>query len=296
MRIRLEGPSGSNNHLLRTSCFGFGFVCLTLAGCADDTVPGDDEVAESTDTGTETDTEESGSESSDSGTETETDTTESTESTETGQAEIVVSGEVTDFFSMSGIGNAEISVIDMPGFETISDPNGLYSIAGMPASTEVFFQIDGNVDTYWGGIRPAWLPAGDIDDLQLGQVANSLIELQLGLLQEQDPTVMADDTKAVIIGRLMQPTATGAVVTFDPPLPPNTSYGVNADNEPVLNGNTIDSSLLPFWVAFNIETDPGGAYTITVTHPERECEIPHPVFPTKGHYVTLIDIDCPPPP
>lgn len=290
MRICLHA---ADNVLLRISCFGLAFAGLTLAGCADDAVTGDDEVAATeTDTG---DTTESGTESSDTGDTTTDDTTEETE-TETGQTEIIVAGEVTDFFSMSGIADAEISVIGLPGFETISDSEGLYSIPGMPPSTEVFFQIDGNIDTYWGGIRPALLPDSDIDDLELGQVANSLIDLQLMLLQEQDPTVMADDTKAVIIGRLLQPTATGAIVTFDPPLPPNTSYGVNAENQPVLNGNTIDSSLLPFWVAFNVEPDPGGAYTITVDHPERECEVLHPVFPTQGHYVTLIDIDCPPPP
>ncbi len=279
--------------LLRTSSFGLGLVCLTLAaGCSDDTTVGDDEVAESdsTDTGSGT---ESGTESGDTTTET-TETT--TDTTETGQSEITVAGEVTDFFAMSGIANAEISVMGMPGFETISDANGLYSIPGMPPDTEVFFQIDGNVDVYWGGIRPALLPSTDLDDLELGQVADSLIQLQLGLLQDQDPTVMADDTKAVIIVRLLQPTATGAMINFNPPLPTNTSYGVSVDNAPVLNGNTIDSSLLPFWVAFNIEPDPGGAYTITATHPERVCTVLHPVFPTMGHYVTLIDLDCPPPP
>jgi hypothetical protein len=273
-----------------------GFACLPLFGCADDGTVGNDEVAESDSTTESGDTTESGTESSDTGSDTGTDTTEESDTTETGQTEITVAGEVTDFFSMSGIPDAEVSVMNMPGFETISDVNGLYSISGMPPNTEVFFQIDGNVDTYWGGIRPAWLPGTDIDDLQLGQVANSLIDLQLMLLQDMDPTVMADDQQAVIIVRLLQPTATGAMVTFDPPLPPNTSYGVNSDNEPVLNGNTIDSSLLPFWVAFNVIPDPGGAYTITVEHPERECEVLHPVFPTMGHYVTLIDVDCPPPP
>jgi hypothetical protein len=284
-------------NLIHIAPLGLGLVCLTSIGCADDDTVGGDEVAESDSTESGDTSGESGTESGETASDTGTDTTETeSDTTETGQTEITVSGEVTDFFSMSGIPDAEISVIDMPGFETISDVNGLYSISGMPPNTEVFFQIDGNVDTYWGGIRPAWLPDTDIDDLQLGQVANSLIDLQLMLLQEQEPTVMADYQQAVIIVRLLQPTATGAVVTFDPPLPDNTYYGVNADNQPVLNGTTIDSSLLPFWVTFNILPDPGGAYTITVDHPERECEVLHPVFPTMGHYVTLIDVDCPPPP
>jgi len=28
----------------------------------------------------------------------------------------------------------------------------------------------------------------------------------------------------------------------------------------------------------------------------RECEVLHPVFPTRSRYVTLVDVDCPPPP
>lgn len=272
-------------------------LALTTFGCADDTTPGSDEVADTESTSDSS----GGSESAgESGSESTSDTTGSTdtgtETETTGQSTITVSGEVTDFFSMSGIPNAEVSVIDMPGFETTSDVNGLYTIPGMPADTEVFFQIDGNIDTYWGGIRPALLPATDIDDLQLGQVPNSLIDLQLMLLQEQDPTVTADYQKGIIIVRLLQPTATGAVVTMDPPPPMNTSYSVSAENMPVLNGNSIDSSLLPFWVAFDIFDDPGGAYQITVDHPERECTVVHPIFPTKGHYVTLVDVDCPPPP
>lgn len=277
-----------------TSTLGLA-LALSSVGCADDTTPGSDEVAETESTTESSGGSESATESGDSTTET-TETTESTETETTGQSTITVSGEVSDFFAMSGIADAEVSVIDMPGFETTSDVNGLYTIPGMPADTEVFFQIDGNIDTYWGGIRPALLPATDIDDLQLGQVPNTLIDLQLMLLQEQDATVSADYQMGIIIVRLLQPTATGAVVTLDPPPPVNTSYSVNADNMPVLNGTTIDSSLLPFWVAFNIFDDPGGAYTITVDHPERECTVVHPVFPTKGHYVTLVDVDCPPPP
>jgi hypothetical protein len=209
--------------------------------------------------------------------------------------EIVVGGEVRDFFVMSGIAGANVSVKDMPGFETVSNDDGIYSIPGMPPSTEVFFLIDGNESMYWGGVRPAMLPATDTDDLQLGQVSNQLIDTQLDIVKQQDPNIEPDESKSIIIVRLLQPTATGAVVTFEPELPPSHSYGVNADNQPVLDGNVIDSSLLPFWVAFNIDPDEaGGAYTITVDHPERDCEVLHPVFPTLPRYVTLIDVNCPP--
>jgi hypothetical protein len=220
-----------------------------------------------------------------------------------GPTEILVGGEVTDFFLMTGIEGANISVKDMPGFETVSGPAGIYEIPGMPPSTEVFFLLDGNESMYWGGIRPAHLPATDIDDLQLGQISNSLIEGQLELLEPQDPNVMADETKGVIIVRLMQPTAagegSGATVNMVPPPALSSYYSADATmgNAPLLNNDVINSTVLPFWVAFNIEPDDvGGAVTITVDHDTRECTVLHPVFPTRARYVTLVDVDCPPPP
>lgn len=273
-----------------------GLVALAtlVTGCPDDTTAANtDEVGETeadTETGSGEETE-SGDDNSSTSEETDTDT-----ETDTAPSEIDVSGEVTDFFTMMGIPDANVSVMDLPGFEDVSDADGLYELFGMPPSTEVFFLIDGNEAEYWGGIRPALLPDMDVDDLQLGQVSNQLIDTQLMLLQQQDPNVMADETKAVTIVRLLQPTATGANVTFSPPLPDNTYYGVTADNNPELNTTLIDSSLLPFWVAFNLEPAGAGAYSVEVDHPERECTVLHPSFPTLPRYVTLIDVDCPPMP
>ena len=216
---------------------------------------------------------------------------------DTGPTEIVVGGEVYDFFTMAGIPDATVTVQNMPEFMTVSDAMGNYEIPGMPPNTEVFFLIESDPMLYWGGVRPAMLPDMDIDNLQLGQVATELIDLQLGLVQMQNPDVMKDETKSIIIVRLLQQTAApGATVTFDPPLPPDQYYGVNDMDQPVLGGDMIDSQLLPFWVAFNVEPDEaGGAYSITVDHPERECTVLHPAFPTLERFVTLVDVDCPPP-
>ena len=219
-----------------------------------------------------------------------------------GDGTILVEGKVTDFFLMSGIEGASISVKDMPGFETVSGVDGDYAIPGMPASTELYFLIDGNEDGYWGGVRPALLPDTDIDDLELGQISNELIDLQLGLVMQQDMSVMADETKGIVIVRVLQPTAIdpgveSVAVTFEPPLPMNQYYGVDGNNNPVLGSDLIDSQLLPFWVAFNVDPDDaGGAYSVSVDHPSRECTVLYPTFPVLGRYVTLIDVDCPPAP
>jgi hypothetical protein len=83
-----------------------------------------------------------------------------------------------------------------------------------------------------------------------------------------------------------------------PPPMAGTYYAADGTmgNSPILNNNVINSSVLPFWVAFNVEPDEaGGGVTITVDHDTRECTVLHPVFPSRARYVTLVDIDCPPP-
>ena len=300
MRIELNKPSP-----ILALALGLG-LSLSVAGCADDTTPGAESSAgtETSDGDGDTDSTETGDSDSTTTGDGDGDATGDGDGDATGDGdgdpaptEIVVGGQVTDFLAMSGIERANVSVKDVPGFETVSGADGVYEIPGMTPNSEVFFLIDGNEDTYWGGIRPALLPDSDIDDLELGQISNELIDIQLNIVMGQDDTVMKDETKAIVIVRLLQPTATGATVTFDPPLPMNQFYGVSAENNPTLGSNLIDSSLLPFWVGFNIDPDDvGGAYSIEVDHPERECTVLHPVFPTLERYVTLVDVDCPPMP
>jgi hypothetical protein len=283
---------------------GLGLIAtLGLAACGDDTIG-----ASTSETGT------AGTETGD--TNTETGGNDQGDGDGDGDGDpvttITVGGEVTDFLLMTGIPGANVSVKDMPGFETVScDPNvdmtcgamGAYEIPGMPANTEVFFLIDGNETMYWGGIRPWHLPAADLPDLQLGQISNALIQSQLDLLAEQDPTITADETKGVIIVRLLQLTAategSGATINMVPPPVPGSFYSADGTmgNAPLINSTVINSSVLPFWVAFNIEPDDiGGAVSITVDHDTRECTVLHPVFPTRARYVTLVEVDCPPAP
>ena len=170
----------------------------------------------------------------------------------TGDGTLLVEGKVTDFFLMSGIEGASISVKDVPGFETVSDAEGDYAIAGMPANTELYFLIDGNEESHWGGVIPASLPNVDIDDLELGQVSNELLDLQLGIVMQQDMDIMVDETKGIVMVRVLQPTAIdpgvdSVAVSFDPPLAMNQYYGVDSNNNPVLGSDLIDSQLLPFW-------------------------------------------------
>lgn len=208
--------------------------------------------------------------------------------------EVSVGGTIEDFFVMMPIADAQISVLGQPGFETTSDAKGLWTIPGLAVSTFDRFVV-AETKTYWGAVVPFQTEELDIDDLELSQVSLDVIDIQITALQEQDPTVMVEDGTAVFLVALIQNTATGAVVTVDPPPPANTFYAPNAAGQPVLGVNEIGWSIYPVAVFFNLPPGPEGTYEISVTHPERECTVEDPQPPTFARHINLIRVDCPPP-
>lgn len=212
--------------------------------------------------------------------------------------EVRLGGLIQDYFAMgptmAPIAGAEISVLGLPGFSTVSDAEGRWELAGLPVETFDRFLVTEN-ETYWGAVVPFETGLLDVDDLELSQVSLEVIDIQITALQEQDPTVMVEDDTAVFLVAVLQPTATGALVEVDPPRPSNTYYAPDGTGQPVLGSNEIQLALYPVAVFFNLPPGPEGTYEITVTHPERECTVEDPQPPTFGRHVNLIRVDCPPP-
>lgn len=258
----------------------------------------------------------SGSEGSDSNGDSSGSTSESTESeagdgesttneeeesesesgeTETGDpTEVNLSGIVQDFFVMGPIEGAEITVVDLPEYDQTTAADGAWSFPGMEPNTDEVVVIADSED-YWGAVIP--FPTGDEDDdsRDLAQVSNDVINIQEALLQEQDDTVVVDREKGAIIVRVIQNTATGTMITVDPPLPENTYYSVDPDGVVKLNDTLIEWQLYPVAVFFNLDDTPGGEYTFSASHPERDCTIQFPEPEVRGRHITLVDVDCPPP-
>lgn len=219
---------------------------------------------------------------------------EGSSSSDGGPVVLSIGGVARDFFAMAPLAGAEISLLDEPGFETVSDDAGNYLIEGLAADSFHRIMLAGN-DTYWGALVPARLGSESLDDYDLSQVSNDVIDIQIGALQTQDPMVMVEDDTAVFLVALRQNTATGAVVTIDPPPPDGTYYAPDASGQPVLNQNTIEWGLYPVAVVFNLAPAPEGTYTISVTHPERECTVEDPQPPALGRTINLVYVDCPAP-
>jgi hypothetical protein len=286
---------GNGNHG-RVTPLGLGLLAGALAlGCGDD----DGTAGEGTGTGSSTG--EPGS--TGSTTMVADDTTAGTQAGSSGEGssstgepvtEVSFGGTIEDFFVMMPIADAQISVLGQPGLQAVSDAQGQWTIPGLAPNTFDRFVV-ADSDTYWGALVHFQTAELDEDDFELSQVSLDVIDLQIGALQQQDPTVMVEDDTAVFLVALLQNTATGAVVTVDPPPPENTFYAPNANGQPILGVNEIRWSIYPVAVFFNLPPGPEGTYEITVTHPERECTVVDPQPPTFGRHINLIRVDCPPP-
>jgi hypothetical protein len=211
----------------------------------------------------------------------------------------MVSGEIRDFFVNMPIADAQISLLSDPGVSTVSDADGLWALEGLTPNGFERVLIDGN-ETYWGAIVPLELGPMDQDDVDLSQVSIEVVDIQETALQAQEKTVVVDETKSAFLVVLRQPTAvgpTGAPVTveLDPPPEPNTYYAPISATEPILNLNEINWQVYPVMVFFNLEPGPEGVYTLSATHPERECTFPDASPPTLERHINLVYVDCLPP-
>ncbi len=216
-----------------------------------------------------------------------------------GPTEVTVSGEIQDFFAGAPIPDAEISLLSDPSIATVSDADGLWELVGVPATGLDRILIDPTTE-YWGALVPLETMGEDQDDVDLSQVSLQVVDLQESALQNQEPTVVVDETKAAFLVVLRQPTAVGptgmpVTVQLDPPPPANTYYAPISATEPILNLNEINWPVYPVMVFFNLDPAPEGTYTLTATHPERECTFPDASPPTFERHINLVYVDCLPP-
>ncbi len=269
-------------------------VCAAPLGCGDDDpgTGGSESSSESSTSTTVDPTTSSSSTTAPADTSSSSDEGSSSEST-TAPAEVIVGGKVQDLAVGMGIPDAAISIIDMPGFETTSDAEGNFTLAPLPPGTEVFIAIEPSTD-YFGSVIGLTVPDEDEDGETLAQISRETVDGQIEILQDQMPE-MADLTQSIVITRLLQNLATGATIDFQPAPMAGTYYAPDENGVPVLNQNVVEFSFLPVVVYFNVAPGAPGEITITAEHPDRECTVVHPSFPTIGEYLTLVDIDCPTP-
>ncbi len=261
-----------------------------VVACSNDSNPGTGESSSSESSSSSTSSTTTTAETSSSSSTDAADTSSS--SSESGPVVLSIAGVAQDFFGMAPIVGAEISLVDEPGFETVSAEDGSYLIEGLPADS--FHRIRlADTEMFWGAIVPATLEQESLDDFDLSQVSLAVIDLQEGALQDQEPTVVVDETAAAFLVVLRQNTATGAQVSLDPPAPMNTYYAPDADGQPILNQDTIEWGLFPVAVIFNVPPAEAGTYTLSVTHPDRECTVEDPEPPTFARHINLLYVDCP---
>ena len=279
------------------------FAALALAGCGDDGGGGGGEDgstgAASSSSGGPAGSSTGAGETTGGGGTGDSSTGGAADSSSGGPTEVTVSGQIQDFFAGGPIADAQISLLSDPSIATVGDAEGFWELVGVPADGLDRILID-PTDEYWGALVPLETMGEDLDDVDLSQVSIQVVDIQESALQNQEPTVIVDETKAAFLVVLRQPTAVGptgmpVTVDLDPPPPLNTYYAPISATEPVLNLNEINWPVYPVMVFFNLAPAPEGKYTLSATHPERECTFPDASPPTFERHINLVYVDCLPP-
>lgn len=219
---------------------------------------------------------------------------ESSSSGEPPPVEVTVSGQVVDFVLEQPIPGSEISIYDDDTLTATADDEGLFSIGTFEADTGALFVLEPN-KTHWGAIIPVTIGSDPVqEDEELTQISNDIVDMQIASLDGQNP---ADPNleQAILVVRLLNNTAVAegpTTITMDPAPTPDTFYAPDENGAAVLNQNTIEFSLIPVVVYYNLEDTDPGTISITAEHPTRDCEVLYPDLPTIGRHMTLVDVQC----
>ncbi len=224
-----------------------------------------------------------------------TDGSAGTAGTTGGVTEVLLYGDVRDYISDQPIPNVEISVFDDPNLTTTADDMGVYQLGPFAPNTDHFLVLPDDMD-YWGAVIPVAIGNEAMQEQPLSKISRDFVQAQQDLLMDQMPAPH-DPTTAFLLVRVLQNSAImegNVTIELSPPPAPDTFYAPDPDGKPILNSNEAQWGLLPVVVYFNVAPMNPGDYTITATHPVRDCTVVFPEFPTIGAHMTLVDVDCPP--
>lgn len=213
-----------------------------------------------------------------------------------GVTEVLLYGDVRDYISDQPIPGVDIYAFDDPNLSTTADDMGIYQLGPFAPNTDHFIVLPDDMD-YWGAIIPVSIGNEAMQQQPLSKISRSFVQSQQDLLMDQMPAPH-DPTTAFLLVRVLQNSAImegNVTIELSPPPAPDTYYAPDPDGKPILNSNEAQWGLLPVVVYFNVEPMAPGSYTITATHPVRDCTVKYPDFPTVGAHMTLVDVDCPPP-
>ncbi len=215
------------------------------------------------------------------------------ESSSGGPTQVTLSGEVENLVFMTGVPDAEVSVLGMPGFEATADADGAFEIAPIDPNQNIIFEVAPSTD-FVGSYIPYAVEDEDDDGVRLGQIERTFLETQEGLIMKQGAAPF-DPTLSIVIVRLVSTTALmdGALTVEMTPAPAaDTFYAPDAGGMPILNSADITFGLIPVVVYFNVPISQPGDLSFSFTHPTDTCSTVFTDFPTAEDHITLVDVQC----
>ncbi len=201
---------------------------------------------------------------------------------------VTLSGRVTMFVEGTGYEpGARVSLLGMPGVETVLDAQGRYVLPGVPVGQVAFLAVEPSSE-YAGTVFGVDVGFDDVPVPDQAQGTRESIAMQEEALQSQDASYAYDPT----LGHMAAFTPVGNVDVSLSPLPPGAvRFATDINGTPIID-QTVSLSDPPLVAIANLPEEDEGYYQITATHPTMACVVTFPSPPTLADHITSIAMEC----
>jgi hypothetical protein len=201
---------------------------------------------------------------------------------------VTLSGRVTAVAEETGYqSGARVSLIGMPGVETVLDAQGRYTLSGVPVGQVVFLAIDPSAE-YAGTVFGVDVGFADVTVPDQTQGTRVGIAMNEAALQSMDESFAYDPA----LGHMASITPAMAVEVTLSPLPPGAvRFATDINGTPIIDQSTsLDDP--PLVGIANLPVQEEGYYQLTAAHITMTCVVTFPSPPTLADHITFIAIEC----
>jgi hypothetical protein len=201
---------------------------------------------------------------------------------------VTLSGRVAMFVEGTGYEpGARVSLLGMPGVETVLDAQGRYVLPGVPVGRVAFLAVEPSSE-YAGTVFGVDVGFGDVLVPDQAQGTRESIAMQEEALQSQDASYAYDPT----LGHMAAFTPVANVDVSLTPLPDGAvPFATDAVGNPIIDA-TVSLSDPPLVAIANLPVEDEGYYQLTASHPTMTCVVTFPSPPTLADHVTSIAMEC----
>jgi hypothetical protein len=201
---------------------------------------------------------------------------------------VTLSGRITSVAVDTGYQpGARVSLIGMPGVETVLDAQGRYTLSGVPVGQVAFLAVEPSVE-YAGTVFGVDVGFANVTVPDHTQATRVGIAMSEEAIQSQDNSFAYDPA----LGHMVSFTPAMAVEVTLEPLPPGAvRFALDINGTPIIN-QSASLGDPPLVGITNLSLQGEGYYQLMASHLTMTCVVTFPSPPTLADHFTYIEIEC----